>query len=1088
MKPSLMTFLVLMSLFGSSLGVSSSKADSCASGITVMNTGDSGAGSLRQAIADICPGGTIVFDASLSGQTITLGSRLVISKDLTVDGSSLVPNLSMDGNGEITVFEVAATSVTTLDSLIIANGKTTDPASGGGILNSGNLHIARSIITRNAGIEGGGIRNTGVLEITESIISDNSADVLGGGILNSGDLTVTSSLFRRNLAGTGGGVYDDSGTVHVDDSLFLENSAIGSGTGGGIFVTSGLLYVSNSTFSGNSAASGGGIYFGLNGLLDIRDSTFTDNSADVGGGVSTYANMAVVVNSTFLGNTAISGGGINNGGSLSVFNSTFFDNFAASHGGGVHNDPNLTLTVTNSTFSNNSAVLGGGISNLGYLRYANTILANSTSGSDCYSPSVAGARVDLNIHNLVESNAGSSNQCGIALISAEPRLAPLNDNGGATQTMALRPGSPALGTGDPWICAEDPLDNFDQRGVIRPQGDLNCDIGAYESSVLTDLTPPDPPLVMVPPPYINETTPVISGSAEPESHVNVWYVDDPDNPTQICQDIPVDEAGGWSCSSSITLPEGDIELAVHATDEAGNQSDDTSHVFDVDLVLPRVVSILSVGGDPTTEDKVNFTVTFSEPVIGVSESDFRLDASRHILGAAIDGVSGSGDLYTVTVHTGSGNGTLRLEVPVDATLTDLAGNLPGNLPFITGEPYSIQKDASIAVSIHGDVNGSYVVIPGAGTRQSYSNKNSGPVKIESINSIALMAAERVIYQANGINTSYMEMMGMPGSQLDTAYWLPWYNNVDLDTQLRLANVANTPASVHVFIGADEMIGSPFTLLSGESTRRSFAGINAGPVKIVSDVHLVASERVIYKVKGTPASYAEMMALPDHQLDRRYWLPWYNNKDLDTQLRLANVTDSPGSVQIYIGGQEMQGSPFALLPGESIRKSFAGINDGPVKIVSDVNIVAAERIIYKVNGTPTSFSEMMTLPDRQLDTSYWFPWYNNKGLDTQLRFANVSETPATVQVYIGGQEMEGSPFTLLAGESARQSFADVNNGPVQIVSNVPIVAAQRVIYKVNNIAASFSEVMGLPDSQLDTVFWLPWYNNKDMDTQLRFAIP
>ena len=85
-------------------------------------------------------------------------------------------------------------------------------------------------------------------------------------------------------------------------------------------------------------------------------------------------------------------------------------------------------------------------------------------------------------------------------------------------------------------------------------------------------------------------------------------------------------------------------------------------------------------------------------------------------------------------------------------------------------------------------------------------------------------------------------------------------------------------------------------------------------------------------------------------------------------------------------------------------------------------------------------------------------------------------------------MEGSPFTLLTGESARQSFAEVNNGPVQIVSNVPIVAAQRVIYKVNNIVASFSEMMGLPDSQLDTVFWLPWYNNKDMDTQLRFGIP
>jgi hypothetical protein len=85
-------------------------------------------------------------------------------------------------------------------------------------------------------------------------------------------------------------------------------------------------------------------------------------------------------------------------------------------------------------------------------------------------------------------------------------------------------------------------------------------------------------------------------------------------------------------------------------------------------------------------------------------------------------------------------------------------------------------------------------------------------------------------------------------------------------------------------------------------------------------------------------------------------------------------------------------------------------------------------------------------------------------------------------------MTGSPFTLLPGESTRKSFPNVNDGPVQIVSNVPIVAAERLIYKVNNIATSFSEMMALPDTQLDTIYWLPWYNNADLDTQLRFGVP
>jgi hypothetical protein len=46
----------------------------------------------------------------------------------------------------------------------------------------------------------------------------------------------------------------------------------------------------------------------------------------------------------------------------------------------------------------------------------------------------------------------------------------------------------------------------------------------------------------------------------------------------------------------------------------------------------------------------------------------------------------------------------------------------------------------------------------------------------------------------------------------------------------------------------------------------------------------------------------------------------------------------------------------------------------------------------------------------------------------------------------------------------------------------------VIYNVNNLPTSFSEMMALPDSQLDTLYWLPWYNNIDLDSQLRFGVP
>ncbi len=391
----------------------------------------------------------------------------------------------------------------------------------------------------------------------------------------------------------------------------------------------------------------------------------------------------------------------------------------------------------------------------------------------------------------------------------------------------------------------------------------------------------------------------------------------------------------------------------------------------------------------------------------------------------------------------------------------------------------------INVTIAGVNEGTFSISSqGTLTQAPIPGVNNGPVKVDS--AASLIAGERIIYKVNGVNTSFTEMLGLPDGQLDTTYWLPWYNNVDLDTQLRIANVTNNPATVQVTIGGVAM--TPLNLAVGESSRVSYPGVNSGPVKIESDQNIVAAERIIYKINGVRTSFTEMMALPNSQLDTTYWLPWYNNVDLDTQLRIGNVSGSTATVHVFIGGAEVTPvSGITLLDGESTRVSYAGVNSGPVKIVSDQNIVAAERVIYKVNGVQTSFSEMMALPNSQLNTTYWLPRYNNVDLDTQLRLANVSDSQqATVTVTIAGVAQPS--FIIPAGESIRKSFPGINGGLVKVESDIPIVVAERVIYKVKNINTSFTEMMGLPNSHLDTIYWLPWYNNVDLDTQLRFGLP
>lgn len=108
-----------------------------------------------------------------------------------------------------------------------------------------------------------------------------------------------------------------------------------------------------------------------------------------------------------------------------------------------------------------------------------------------------------------------------------------------------------------------------------------------------------------------------------------------------------------------------------------------------------VSSVTRAAASPTNAASVTYTVSFSNNVTNVTTGAFALTTTG-ISGAAITNVSGSGNTYTVTVNTGSGDGTLLLTVPgtgVSPTLT--------NVPYTSGETYTIDKtapDVTLAVN------------------------------------------------------------------------------------------------------------------------------------------------------------------------------------------------------------------------------------------------------------------------------------------------------------------------------------------------------------------------------------------------------
>jgi hypothetical protein len=215
-------------------------------------------------------------------------------------------------------------------------------------------------------------------------------------------------------------------------------------------------------FRGTYGGYGGGIYNG-SGTVTIEASTISGNSASgdiygvaCAGGIFNGSGTVILSASTVSGNSAMWAGGIYNGsGRVSLTNSTIAGNQTSASGGGIYDDSG-TVTLATSIVAGNSAAaypdMSGGLTSLG--------------------------------HNLIGNTEGSTGWVGTDLLNMDPKLGPLQDNGGPTMTMAPLTGSPAVDAGGTDLPV-DPITGqpltTDQRGngfSRMTNGEL--DIGAVE--------------------------------------------------------------------------------------------------------------------------------------------------------------------------------------------------------------------------------------------------------------------------------------------------------------------------------------------------------------------------------------------------------------------------------------------------------------------------------------------------------------------------------------------------------------------------------------------------------------------------------
>ncbi len=229
--------------------------------LTVTNTNNSGAGSLRNQIAAANPGDTINFNAGLSGQTITLTTgEIIINKNLTFDGSTLASPVTISGNSNGRIFYISESTVS-ITSLRFVNGDSNDGDSGdndgdgGAIYLFGNsmLTVDRSEFNNNhAEYNGGAIylyANAG-LTLTNNTFTNNSSLYAGGAVRASNipNVTISGNTFVDNTANEGGAIWS-SATTLVENNTFYSNN--GSAT---VYLYD-TLTLTNNTFLGTDGVS-----------------------------------------------------------------------------------------------------------------------------------------------------------------------------------------------------------------------------------------------------------------------------------------------------------------------------------------------------------------------------------------------------------------------------------------------------------------------------------------------------------------------------------------------------------------------------------------------------------------------------------------------------------------------------------------------------------------------------------------------------------------------------------------------------------------------------------------------------------------
>lgn len=209
--------------------------------------------------------------------------------------------------------------------------------------------------------------------------------------------------------------------------------------------------------------------------------------------------------------------------------------------------------------------------------------------------------------------------------------------------------------------------------------------------------------------------------------------------------------------------------------------------------------------------------------------------------------------------------------------------------------------------------------------------------------------------------------------------------------------------------------------------------------------------------------------------KTYYFTWYDSLPQDGMngdwITIGNLDNATAHVEVFLGAGQTPRNTFDIGPHGKQVVSWANEIGGPVRVVSTSGqaLAVTQRVIYR-----NSFNEIAALLYSNLDSSYYFTWYDSLPKDGMngnwIIVANEDSQAADVQIYIGSEKV--GEYQINPGQRIEPQFQGSIGGPVHVVSTngKKLMVSQRVLYK-----NSFSEVMGYPQGRLDKAYFFSWYD-------------